>query len=110
MVLLMSVNPGFGGQKFIPRTVERVRELSALCTEQGVSPLIQIDGGIDETTAPLVAEAGARVLVAGSAIFCADDPPRRDERDSSRLPRRPSSHVLLHRTSHRALERPDQRC
>jgi ribulose-phosphate 3-epimerase len=75
MVLLMSVNPGFGGQKFIGRTVERVREVSALCTEQGVSPLIQIDGGIDETTAPLVAEAGARVLVAGSAIFCADDPP-----------------------------------
>ena len=75
MVLLMSVNPGFGGQKFIPRTVERVRELSALCSDQGVSPLIQIDGGIDESTAALVAEAGARVLVAGSAIFCADDPP-----------------------------------
>lgn len=75
MVLLMSVNPGFGGQAFIPRTVQRVRELADLCTAQGVSPLIQIDGGIDETTAPLVAEAGARVLVAGSAIFCADDPP-----------------------------------
>jgi len=74
MVLLMSVNPGFGGQSFIPRTVDRVRELAALCTEVGASPLIQVDGGIDERTAPLVAEAGARVLVAGSAIFCTDDP------------------------------------
>lgn len=74
MILLMSVNPGFGGQAFIPRTVVRVRELSELCAAQGASPLIQIDGGIDETTAPLVAEAGARVLVAGSAIFCAEDP------------------------------------
>jgi ribulose-phosphate 3-epimerase len=75
MVLLMSVNPGFGGQSFIGRTVHRVRELAALASDQGVSPLIQVDGGIDETTAPLVAEAGARVLVAGSAVFCADDPP-----------------------------------
>jgi ribulose-phosphate 3-epimerase len=75
MVLLMSVNPGFGGQSFIPRTIERVRELSALCAERGASPVIQVDGGIDETTAPLVAEAGARCLVAGSAVFGADDPP-----------------------------------
>lgn len=74
MVLLMSVNPGFGGQTFIPRIVEKTRELSAMCAEEGVSPLIQIDGGIDITTAPLVAEAGARCLVAGSAVFCADDP------------------------------------
>ncbi|MDZ4180620.1 MAG: ribulose-phosphate 3-epimerase [Coriobacteriia bacterium] len=74
MVLLMSVNPGFGGQKFIPRIVEKTRQLATLCAEEGVAPLIQIDGGIDTTTAPLVAAAGARCLVAGSAVFCADDP------------------------------------
>ena len=74
MVLLMSVNPGFGGQSFIERTVAKVRALAALCAEEGASPLIQVDGGIDETTAPLVAAEGARVLVAGSAVFCAKDP------------------------------------
>jgi ribulose-phosphate 3-epimerase len=74
MVLLMSVNPGFGGQAFIPRIVEKTRAFAALCAEEGVSPLIQIDGGIDTTTAPLVAAAGARCLVAGSAIFCAEEP------------------------------------
>lgn len=74
MVLLMSVNPGFGGQSFIPRIVDKTRELAALCAEQGASPLIQIDGGIDSTTAPLVSAAGARCLVAGSAIYCAEDP------------------------------------
>lgn len=74
MVLVMSVNPGFGGQSFIPRSVEKVQRLAGLCAEQGVSPLIQVDGGIDATTAPLVAAAGARCLVAGSAIYCQDDP------------------------------------
>jgi ribulose-phosphate 3-epimerase len=74
MVLLMSVNPGFGGQAFIPRIVEKTRALAEMCAAEGVTPLIQIDGGIDTTTAPLVAEAGARCLVAGSAIFCAEDP------------------------------------
>ncbi len=74
MVLLMSVNPGFGGQAFIPRIVEKCRALSALCAEEGVTPLIQIDGGIDVDTAPLVAAAGARCLVAGSAVYCSDDP------------------------------------
>ncbi len=74
MVLLMSVNPGFGGQSFIERTIVKVRQLAALCAEEGASPLIQVDGGIDESTAPLVAAEGARVLVAGSAVFCADDP------------------------------------
>jgi len=74
MLLVMSVNPGFGGQAFIPYSVQRVRRLAAMCAEEGVCPLIQVDGGIDPTTAPLVAEAGARVLVAGSAIFGQDDP------------------------------------
>ncbi len=74
MILLMSVNPGFGGQTFIPRTIERIRALARLCAEEGVAPLIQIDGGIDVKTAPLVAQAGARCLVAGSAVFCHDDP------------------------------------
>lgn len=74
MVLLMSVNPGFGGQAFIPRIVDKVRELAQMAEEQGVAPLIQVDGGIDTTTAPLVVAAGARCLVAGSAVFCAEDP------------------------------------
>ncbi len=74
MILLMSVNPGFGGQSFIPRIVDKTRELAALCAQEGASPLIQIDGGIDLTTAPLVTAAGARCLVAGSAIYCAEDP------------------------------------
>lgn len=74
LVLVMSVNPGFGGQSFIPRAVDRVRRLAGLCAEEGVTPLIQVDGGIDTKTAPLVAEAGARVLVAGSAIYCHEDP------------------------------------
>lgn len=68
MVLLMSVNPGFGGQKFI-NIVPKLEKLSAMCREQGVQPLIQVDGGITPETAPLVAAAGANVLVAGSAVF-----------------------------------------
>lgn len=68
MVLLMSVNPGFGGQKFI-NIVPKLEKLSAMCRAQGVQPLIQVDGGITPETAPLVAAAGANVLVAGSAVF-----------------------------------------
>ena len=68
MVLLMSVNPGFGGQKFI-NIVPKLERLMAMCNEQGVSPLIQVDGGITPETAPLVVNAGANVLVAGSAVF-----------------------------------------
>jgi len=74
MVLVMSVNPGFGGQSFIPRSVERVRRLAQMCAEEGADTLIQVDGGIDPVTAPLVVAAGARCLVAGSAIFCQPDP------------------------------------
>lgn len=74
LVLLMSVNPGFGGQSFISATVRRLRELRELCGRMGASPLIEVDGGINEETAPLVAAEGANVLVAGSAVFGAPDP------------------------------------
>ena len=68
MVLLMSVNPGFGGQKFI-NIVPKLERLMEMCKALGVSPLIQVDGGITPETAPLVVNAGANVLVAGSAVF-----------------------------------------
>lgn len=74
LVLLMSVNPGFGGQKFIESTPRRLRELHALCDELGANPLVEVDGGIGLATAPEVAAAGANVLVAGSAVFGQDDP------------------------------------
>jgi ribulose-phosphate 3-epimerase len=73
-VLLMSVNPGFGGQAFIPRTVGKTRQLVRLCEEERVSPIIEIDGGITVETAPAVAAQGARMLVAGNAVFGAADP------------------------------------
>ncbi len=73
MVLVMSVFPGFSGQSYIPESAERVRCAVDACRAAGCSPLIQVDGGIDATTAPLVAEAGADVLVAGNAVFGADD-------------------------------------
>ena len=73
MVLLMSVNPGFGGQKFIEHTVEKVRELRALIDSTGSKALIEVDGGVNlETGARLIA-AGADALVAGSAVFAAPD-------------------------------------
>lgn len=74
MVLLMSVNPGYGGQSFIDRSVEKVAELVDLCRLRGAEPLIQVDGGINVHTAKLVAEQGADVLVAGNAVFKAVDP------------------------------------
>ena len=69
MVLLMSVNPGFGGQSFIERSVEKTRQLKALCDAHNVSPMIEVDGGISAQNAQRVVEAGANVLVAGSAVF-----------------------------------------
>ena len=74
MVLLMSVNPGFGGQKFIPGIVEKTRRLRELIDRSGSKALIQIDGGVNDKTAPLLVEAGADVLVSGSYIFKATDP------------------------------------
>ena len=74
MVLLMSVEPGFGGQKFIPHTLEKVRQLRKLISESGSRALIEIDGGVNAKTAPLLAEAGADILVAGSYVFGSDNP------------------------------------
>ena len=67
LVLLMTVNPGFGGQAFIPSVVEKVRRIKAMIGERPID--IEIDGGVTPETAPLVAAAGANVLVAGSAVF-----------------------------------------
>ncbi len=73
MVLVMTVNPGFGGQSFIESSPAKIRRLRALCESRGAHPLIEVDGGIKASTAPLVAEAGADVLVAGSAVFGRED-------------------------------------
>ena len=82
MVLVMSVNPGFGGQSFIERSVEKVAELRWMCDQLGLDPLIQVDGGINAETAALVAAAGANCLVAGNAVFGAPDPKAGHRRDS----------------------------
>lgn len=74
MVLLMSVNPGFGGQKFIPHTTRKVQELRKLIEDSGSRALIEVDGGVNLDTGRLLAQAGADVLVAGSYVFGADDP------------------------------------
>lgn len=74
LMLIMSVNPGFGGQAFIPRAAEKVAELAELCEAEGVEPIIQVDGGINVDTAPLVSAMGARCLVAGNAVFGEPDP------------------------------------
>lgn len=74
MVLLMSVNPGFGGQSFIPGTIAKLHELKAMCERHGVSPLIEVDGGISSKNIAEVVKAGANVLVAGSAVFKSKDP------------------------------------
>jgi len=70
LVLVMTVNPGFGGQAFIPSTLRKIKELKELREELGLKNLrIEVDGGISAATAPLVARAGADVLVAGNAVF-----------------------------------------
>jgi ribulose-phosphate 3-epimerase len=71
MVLLMTVNPGFGGQKFIPAVVPKIRELREEVVRRGLDVDIEVDGGIAPDTAPIVVGAGANVLVAGSAVFAA---------------------------------------
>jgi ribulose-phosphate 3-epimerase len=73
-VLLMSVNPGFGGQKFIPETLDKLRRLRRMIDERGLKTRIEIDGGIDADNIAEVAAAGAEIIVSGSAIFGADDP------------------------------------
>lgn len=74
MVLIMSVNPGFGGQKFIEHSVEKVKELRQLIDETGSNALIEVDGGVNKETAILLLEAGANVLVAGNSVFAAPSP------------------------------------
>lgn len=74
MVLLMAVNPGFGGQKFIEHSVEKVRRLKEMIRRQGLRTLIEVDGGVNLETGKRLLEAGADVLVAGSFVFKAPDP------------------------------------
>lgn len=73
MVLVMSVEPGFGGQKFMPQALDKLRALRQACQEKGLSTELEVDGGINAQTAPLAVEAGATVLVAGSFLFNAEN-------------------------------------
>jgi len=73
LVLCMTVNPGFGGQAFIPGTLDKIRRLRRMVQDRGLDILIEVDGGVDERTAPRLVEAGARVLVAGTSIFRSPD-------------------------------------
>ena len=74
MVLIMTVNPGFGGQSYIDYCTEKISNLRKMVTEKGLSVDIQVDGGINEKTLPTVLEAGANIIVAGSAVFGNDIP------------------------------------
>ena len=74
MVLLMSVNPGFGGQKFINNTLSKVDDLKNLIIQKNIETLIQVDGGVDLETGKLLVDAGADVLVAGSFVFSSENP------------------------------------
>ena len=73
MVLVMTVEPGYGGQKLIPETIEKVRKLKAEIEKRGLNVEIQVDGGVNSENAPVLAEAGATILVAGSSVFGAED-------------------------------------
>jgi len=77
MLLIMTVNPGFGGQQFIPYTVEKIRHARQMIEERNYRCVIEVDGGIDSATVPTVVKAGAEVLVSNSAIFHAADPARK---------------------------------
>ena len=72
-VMIMSVNPGFGGQKFIPNSIGKIRALRKIIQDRGLSTLIEVDGGVNEKTIKKISEAGAEVFVAGSAIFKSPD-------------------------------------
>jgi ribulose-phosphate 3-epimerase len=73
IVLVMSVNPGFAGQAFLPEVLPKIRELRQLCDARGLEPWIEVDGGITDATARLASAAGASALVAGSAVFGSED-------------------------------------
>ncbi len=79
MVLVMSVNPGFGGQKFIEQSLKKIEKLRELIIKSGSQALIEVDGGVDADTAPKLVKAGADVLVAGNYVFKADNPLERIE-------------------------------
>jgi ribulose-phosphate 3-epimerase len=87
MVLIMTVYPGFGGQKFISDMIPKIRDVRKYIDDHKLTCDIQVDGGIDVSTAPLVSEAGANVLVAGSAVFRAEDAKKRiaDIREAAAL-------------------------
>lgn len=74
LICVMSVNPGFGGQKFIPSTIEKIKRLKHLITTKGLNTLIEIDGGVTLENAQEIVRAGADVLVAGNTVFSAKDP------------------------------------
>jgi len=74
MVLIMTVNPGFGGQSFIPESYNKIRELSGMIEKGGFSVMIEVDGGVDTSNAQTLVEAGVNVLVAGNAVFSSPDP------------------------------------
>ncbi|BCS86042.1 ribulose-phosphate 3-epimerase [Prevotella herbatica] len=74
MVLLMSVNPGFGGQTFIENTINKVKRLRKMIDEAGTNTLIEVDGGVNAKTAPILVKAGVNVLVSGSYVFKSSDP------------------------------------
>jgi ribulose-phosphate 3-epimerase len=73
VVLVMTVNPGFGGQSFLPEMLPKILRLRAMCAERGLHPVIEVDGGENATTAAQASAAGATAIVAGSAIFGAKD-------------------------------------
>jgi ribulose-phosphate 3-epimerase len=75
LVLIMSVNPGFGGQSFIPHTLDKLRQAAAMILETNPAVMLEVDGGVDDVTAPQVIEAGADVLVAGTHVFRSPDIP-----------------------------------
>ena len=74
LILIMTVEPGKGGQKLIPFTVDKVRQVREMCRKAGVNPVIEVDGGVKQSNAAQVIEAGADVLVMGTGLFRADDP------------------------------------
>jgi ribulose-phosphate 3-epimerase len=73
VVLVMTVNPGFGGQRFLPEMLPKIRELRRLCASKGLDPWIEVDGGQNGESTALAVDAGANAIVAGSAIFGSDD-------------------------------------
>ena len=74
LVCLMSVNPGFGGQKFIPQTIEKIKQLKTMCVQKNLKTYIEIDGGVTLDNADSIIKAGANVLVAGNTVFKASNP------------------------------------